>query len=288
MGTVASPPTARALDVLELLARPGEWRFIDIVRELDLTQATAHAILGTLGDRGWIRRDPVGRTFTLGPAAAAFARQVDDTETLLQHARAAALVLIEETGYAASVVERVADSLVIASFDVGTSGNGSSVLGAVFPFAAPFGGGFAAWESATGREEWIARSVTDDPVLAARLVKSMDRSLARGYDLDWSSPALARVAQLASPLRSAEQSPAINRVIADLLAEIAAAHVSDDIGETDARSVTTIAAPVFDGHGRVVLNLCVHPARSLSSRQIETLGRRVARAASSIKESSRS
>ncbi len=33
-------------------------RFSDIVRELDLTQATAHAILKTLSDRGWVTRDP--------------------------------------------------------------------------------------------------------------------------------------------------------------------------------------------------------------------------------------
>ncbi|MBZ4561135.1 helix-turn-helix domain-containing protein, partial [Mycobacterium avium] len=48
------------LDVVELLARSpsARLRFSDVVRELGLTQATAHAILKTLCDRGWASRDP--------------------------------------------------------------------------------------------------------------------------------------------------------------------------------------------------------------------------------------
>ncbi|MDT5145378.1 MAG: hypothetical protein QOC58_23, partial [Mycobacterium sp.] len=47
--------------MVELLARAGntQLRFSDIVRELGLTQATVHAILKTLCDRGWTSRDPV-------------------------------------------------------------------------------------------------------------------------------------------------------------------------------------------------------------------------------------
>lgn len=283
MGQVASPPTARALDVLELLAREGSCRFTDVVRELDLTQATAHAILGTLEDRGWVTRD-ADKTFTLGEAASLFARHLGAEETLLQRARAATLALVEETGYAASVVERVGDSLVISAFELPPPAVDTEVRGATFPFAAPFGGGFAAWESDEGRRAWIARSVTGDADLAQRLLASLDRSVERGYDLDWSSPALARLATYAGPLRTSDESSAIGRVIADLLAEIAAAHVADD--DVAARSVTTISAPVLDRTGRVALNLGVHPGRRLGQRQIEVLGRRVARAAAAISPAS--
>ena len=55
-----SAPTERVLDVVELLSRPGnrQMRFSDVVRELDLSQATAHAILKTLTDRGWVDSRP--------------------------------------------------------------------------------------------------------------------------------------------------------------------------------------------------------------------------------------
>jgi hypothetical protein len=51
------------LDVVELLAGSGKdrLRFSDVVRELGLTQATAHAILTTLCDRGWANRGSTPR-----------------------------------------------------------------------------------------------------------------------------------------------------------------------------------------------------------------------------------
>ncbi|PRC47780.1 transcriptional regulator, partial [Mycobacterium sp. ITM-2017-0098] len=55
-----SAPTSRVVDVVELLCRPGHerLRFSDVVARLGLTQATAHAILTTLSERGWVTRDP--------------------------------------------------------------------------------------------------------------------------------------------------------------------------------------------------------------------------------------
>ncbi|MFL6022031.1 MAG: helix-turn-helix domain-containing protein [Marmoricola sp.] len=285
MGAVASPPTARVLDVLELLALEGEWRFTDIVRELDLTQATAHAILGTLGERGWVTRDPSAKTFVLGAAATAFADVLVGAKPLLHQARAAALGLLEETGYPSSVIVRAGSTLEITVFETRRpSGLPTEARGATFPFAAPFGGGFAAWESEGARVAWVERSVAGDADLGSRLLAMLDRSRDRGYELDWSSPALARLAQLAGSLRDDEdESPAIKRVIADLLVETAIAHVEDAGGPSD-RAVTTLAAPVFGADGQVVLNLCVHPGRSFTSRQLEKLGRLVARTALSISQ----
>ncbi|MGH3968490.1 MAG: helix-turn-helix domain-containing protein, partial [Mycobacterium sp.] len=114
-----SAPTNRVLDVVELLAQPGAKapRFSDVVRQLGLTQATAHSILTTLCDRGWASRDPVDKTFSLGPALAVVAAQVDVARPLAHAASVAALQLSGEFGYAASVVERFVDSLVITAFE---------------------------------------------------------------------------------------------------------------------------------------------------------------------------
>ncbi|HEY0226704.1 MAG TPA: helix-turn-helix domain-containing protein, partial [Mycobacterium sp.] len=97
-----SAPTARVLDVVELLARSANarLRFSDIVRELDLTQATVHAILKTLCDRGWASRDPVTKTFALGPALAVVGARMDTARPLAHAARSAALRLSRDVGYA--------------------------------------------------------------------------------------------------------------------------------------------------------------------------------------------
>ena len=69
---MASPPTARVLDVIELLARSADRSFTlaQIVRELRITWATGHAILATLVERGWASRDETDKSFRLGPALA--------------------------------------------------------------------------------------------------------------------------------------------------------------------------------------------------------------------------
>src|SRR5207253_10147819 len=40
-----------------------------------LTKATAHAIMSTLCDRHWVRRDPKDKTFSVGPALSKVAEQ---------------------------------------------------------------------------------------------------------------------------------------------------------------------------------------------------------------------
>ena len=85
-----SAPTKRVLDIVELLSRPGrgEIRFSDVVRELDLSQGTAHGILKTLFDRGWVTRNPVTKAFTLGPALTLVASSLDIGRPLAHLARA--------------------------------------------------------------------------------------------------------------------------------------------------------------------------------------------------------
>src|SRR5271169_3472750 len=166
----SSPPTTRVLDVIELLAANAEdrLRFSDVARELGLTQATAHAILTTLCDRGWASRDPVDKTFSLGPALAAVAARVDTARPLAHTARAAALQLAGEFGYAASVVERFGDSLVITAFeDAGQHTGGTP--GDRIRYAPPFGVAFAAWDTADEQRAWIRRSAATNSALARRL-----------------------------------------------------------------------------------------------------------------------
>ncbi|PRC52024.1 transcriptional regulator, partial [Mycobacterium sp. ITM-2017-0098] len=82
---------------------------------LGLTQATAHAILTTLSERGWVTRDPSTKTYSLGPALAAVGAGADLARPLVHAARAAIQQLHTETGYAASVLERIDDSLIVAA-----------------------------------------------------------------------------------------------------------------------------------------------------------------------------
>ena len=277
----SSAPTTRVLDVVELLSGPGNerLRFSDVVRRLGLTQATTHAILTTLCARGWASRDPVDKTFSLGPALAAVAAQLDTARPLAHTARSAALQLADEFGYAASVVERFGDSLVITAFEDAGQQSGAAP-GDRIRYAPPFGVAFAAWDTEDQQHAWIQRGAATNSALAHRLEEVLARTRERGFDVDCTTPALTRAAHVVGTLPS-DGLPAHVREITDqLLAEFTTigflSDESDDHARRQAHPVATIAAPVFDQRGGVAMIVAVHPLQDLTRKRIDSIGRRVA------------
>jgi DNA-binding IclR family transcriptional regulator len=263
------------LDVIELLAAPTEdrLRFSDVARELGLTQATAHAILTTLCDRGWVNRDPIDKTFSLGPALAVVATRVQTARPLAHSARITALNLAGEFGYATSVVERVGDSLVITAFE-NAGRRSSGAPGERIRYAPPFGVAFAAWDTDEEQRAWIQRGAATNSALAARLEAVLAHTRDRGFDVDCTTPALTRAAQVVGTLPS-DGLPAHVREITDqLLAEFTTIGFLSDDAPRRAQPVATIAAPVFDHHGRVTMIVAVHPMQDLTRKRIDSIGRR--------------
>lgn len=284
MRGAVSAPTGRVLDVIELLASSGDarLRFSDVVSALDLTQATAHAILKTLCDRGWLIRDPADLTFALGPGLAVVAARTEAARPLAHAARIAAQELSQQLGYAASVVERVADELLITAFE-GAGPRPAGTPGDRIRYAPPFGVAFAAWDSSAEQRAWIDRAPTTSEALAERLVEVLVQTRERGFDVDWTTPDLTRAAQMVGSLPSDGLPEHVRGITDQLLAEfttIGLAPAGDSTGK--AQPVATIAAPVFDPHGRVALILSIHPLRSMTARQVDTAGQRVMRAARAL------
>ncbi|MEV0671471.1 helix-turn-helix domain-containing protein [Mycobacterium sp. NPDC050441] len=269
------------LDVIELLAGSVDerLRFSDVVSALHLTQATAHAILTTLCDRGWLIRDPVDKTFALGPGLAVVAARTEAARPLAHAARLAARELSQHFGYAASVVERAADELVITAFE-GAGRQPSSAPGDRIRYSPPFGAAFAAWDTPAEQRAWIGRAPTAGDALTERLVEVLAQTRDRGFDVDWTTPDLTRAAQVVGTLSSDGLPDHVRGITDQLLAEfttIGLAPAGDAEGKP--QPVATIAAPVFDVDGRVALILSVHPLRAMTARQVDTAGQRVRRAA---------
>lgn len=263
------------LDIVELLARSAHarLRFSDIVRELDLTQATAHAILKTLCDRGWASRDPVAKTFTLGPALAVVAARTDTARPLAHAARSAALRLAREVGYAGSVVERFGDSLVVTAFEGDPATQPAGIPGDRIPYAPPFGVALAAWDTEEEQRAWVRRGAGDNTDRIRRLERVLEHTRQRGYDVDWTTPALAQAVQVVGTLDSHEMPTPVRHILDQLLLEFSTiGFLSDDNPGRRKQPVVTIAAPVFDHHGRAALMLAVHPLCPLSARQIRVIG----------------
>lgn len=156
----SSPPTRRVVEIVELLVERGDVpaRLSDIVNALGLNQATAHMIMKELVAAGWVTRDPVDTTFSVGGALARLAEQIDHSQSVVHAAHAVAQALADEYGYAVSVSERMGHQLAITAFIAAPTGHDDqwhAAVGDRLPFAAPFGPAYAAGEPREERLAWI-------------------------------------------------------------------------------------------------------------------------------------
>jgi DNA-binding IclR family transcriptional regulator len=262
------------VDVVELLARRSEraLTLTDLVRELGLTYATAHAILGTLAERGWVRRNAADKSYRLGPALALAAQRATSTASPEHAVQATAAALAEQLGLATSVTEIVAGAVVITAFFTPDRSDVRARPGDRVPLAAPFGGGFVAFQPAAARRAWIERSGITDPAVKDRLGAALLAIRARGYAIERMSSSARQVVELARDLRADLASDAMRASIDRLLVEItSASHHADDLHDAPKAYVSTIAAPVFDGSGKIAFNVGVHPFRAISGRRIAQL-----------------
>lgn len=282
----ASAPTARVIDIVELLSRPGHerLRFSDVVDKLGLTQATAHAILTTLCERNWITRDPASKAYSLGPALAAVGARADVARPLMQAARSAVHQLHSETGYATSILERIDDALIVAahvSIDAATPALGP---GDRIPYTPPFGVALAAWDTVAAQQEWLRRG-GDDAELTGRLEAVLTKTRESGYDVDWTTPAMAQAAASVVRLQREGVPAQVAEIMNRLLVEFTAVGLLDDDDTARlAHPVATVAAPILDAHGFASLILAVHPLRPLRGREIRSLGQRVSTVAESLSD----
>jgi DNA-binding IclR family transcriptional regulator len=279
---MSSPPTDRVIDIIELLAHQETTapRTAEIARTLDISQSTAHAIVNALCDRAWLSRDPVDKTISLGPALESVAEMANIARPRAHAARRAALELSQSVGYAASVSERAEMSLVLTYFGGGGAPH-AMPSGDRFPFAAPFGSAFAAWETEQGRRSWIERGAIANPEATGRLLEMLDETRARGFSVERMTPTLARTSELLRSLDNDPWSTSVRQVIDDALVEISTAGLRTDDGEED-RPITAISAPVVDRHGLAVLNLAVHPFMVLTSEETAAIGNQLLTATTTV------
>ena len=278
-----SAPTVRVLDVIELLAQPGNerLRFSDIVRELGLTQATTHAILTTLCGRGWLTRDLKDKTFSLGPALSVVAERADKSRPVVRAARAAVQQLSQEFGYPASVVERAATRW---SLRVSRAPPRHSVPASVTAFPTPRPSALRSPRGTpTNNSASGCGAATGNSALTRRLEQVLARTRERGFDVDWTTPALAQAAQLVGALQREGMPAHVREIMDQLVVEYTTiGFLSDDDPARKAQPIATIAAPVFNDLEQVALIICLHPLRALTLRRLNTIGRRLTRATAAI------
>jgi DNA-binding IclR family transcriptional regulator len=267
-----SPPTERVLAILGLLAaQPSrELTLSEIAAELDLSIATCHAITAVLVARGYVLREPAGKTFTLGPALVAAGKAAELAMPEARRARSRVAALAEALGVEA-VASTVADGwITVVEWTPSPSGEASSHLGMRVPFTPPFGAVHAAWAAPAVVEEWLERAPRSARADLRRLL-AMIRE--RGFDVHRDDAASTRLRDAIGDLEQESLSPAARSALDVLFAELAGAAPLPVRFERRARyGINTVSAAVRDRNGLPVLTLSLQFHRTLTGAQIDAAG----------------
>lgn len=275
-----SPPTARVVDVVETLAGGARLSLTDLASATGMSRATAHAVVGTLVERGWVRRDE-DKTYAVGPALALLGRDLVAARPADVLAREAAAKLAADTGHTAVVVERVGDAVVVTEVVAAPGLSTPIAVGSRVPYAPPFGPAFVAWAPEAEQRAWVARAEEVNPALAGRLREVLPVVARRGYSLERFDSSSAAVLQALALLQDDVLGEAVREVLGRVLATLT--RVDFLPGELrGSHAVSAIASPVLDASGRVVLNLALQPRGHFSAPVLRSLGESVAAAADAV------
>ena len=281
-----SPGIERAVSVLNFLAaHPGEsFTLSELARRLELSKATAHAMLNTLVDAGYLLRHPARMTYSLGPALIALGAAAQGQSPALDFARDEMRSLTEELGLECLATAAAGDDMVILA----RSGTGRTIstalqLGQRLPLVPPLGSVFMAWATTDEIDAWLQRA--DDREIERyhlALLSVRERGYAVGLEADPRATLGKALAQLA------EDTPTVRRqvrsVVEQLLDELR--HDEYILTELDPKAtylVNHIVAPVFGPDGRVELALSLFGFEGpLSAAKVAAYGERLMQATRAV------
>ena len=280
-----SASVTRVVTVIDfLVAHPGEhFGLSELARAVDMSKATAHALCTTLTDAGWLLRNPVDKTYTLGPALiaaghAAGARQLD----LVDHARPVMEQLASLLSAQVVASSTVGDEMVLLA----TTGRPGPMwlaftVGQRVPLAPPLGTVFLAWAPAAAVDRWLERlgpgALEED---RQRLRAALSVVRRRGYALNLEAVANLN---LSRALSGRDEAGALAVVVDEL------AHEEYLLQELEAGAtyrLSQISAPVFGPDGTVALALTVVGLpEKLTGEEIPRYGRALLSAARRVTRS---
>ena len=100
-----TPAVMRALDILELFHVRREWTLNDAVGATEIPRTSAHEIMNTLAQRGYLERSSVG-TYRLGSRTAQLGHSFASSFDILGAASETVRRLADRTGLTSSVAVR--------------------------------------------------------------------------------------------------------------------------------------------------------------------------------------
>jgi DNA-binding IclR family transcriptional regulator len=279
----AAPAANRATSILSFLTahRSRGFTISELARHLRMNIASAHATLAVLCDCGFLVRDPVHRTYVLGPALAAtgFAalQQHPAIEAAIEQAELLSDELDAEVGVS-SIAGR--DVILLARRGPEPLASGIGYPGDRAPLLAPIGAVFMAWADADAVTAWLERA--ELTAAAAELYRGVLAEVrVRGFSVPMQTIVSPAVVDAMRRVRSKPTDDAAEHRLADALQKTNEMLISlDRLSGSDEIQYKSLAAPIFDPIGRVLLSLSITgPEHLVRVDAVLELGRRLVQSA---------
>ncbi|WP_068158818.1 IclR family transcriptional regulator [Rhodococcus phenolicus] len=281
-----SPPTERVVQVLDHLVAHPDTRFglSELARELDLSKPTCLGILSALVDAGYLMRDPVGKTYGLGPAliVAGRAAQRGFAVGPVAHRHLAELGARFDAACTASAV--VGDRVAVLDVVGPRGATAAASVGEVFPFAPPVGLMYVLWDTDERLERWLAREPTlpvrlDRP----RLQRVVDECRRTGYLVESLTPGGQRLFALMAGVVAHDLAPELRELLGELVSSPGERVLfPEEAPAGELLAVNLLAAPAYDPDGHQSLVVVLHVEDEIDAGEIARRGAALVAAADAI------
>jgi DNA-binding IclR family transcriptional regulator len=256
--TPKSPPTRRAMDVVEALADSIDgYTSAELARRCGITTSTCALLLAELEKGGWVARYD-DRRYGLGSGLFCLVHGLRRQFPLLDRGREALVELHERLGAGCSM-SKIADRHLTTVDTVGHATDGEQAVGHRFPIDPPFGLVAMAWRDDAAIANWLQR-VT--PRLTQTDIEDHRRVLGdirqRGYGawrFDDASASLHD--RLVGLLASLEPATSVTRQLSTLMTMVALQSVTRTL-ETDLVTAEFVVLPIFGTTGQPEYQIEIH------------------------------
>lgn len=244
-----SPSVDRSVAVLNHLAASPRERFTlsELARDLELNKATAHALLSTLVDVGYLVRHEADKTYALGPALIAVGNAAVESYPAATLAREPMERLSREFDLECVASTTIGGEIVILASAGTPRPLGINVQpGLRLPLVPPLGTVFVAWSGRREIDRWLNRlgpeaSVED----LGRYRQALDVVRQRGYSVGLGGDEQQRLVEEITSTSGRRRPPSAPGEEYALV----------ELGGGAPYTLSHIGAPVFGPDGRVALAL---------------------------------
>ena len=287
----SSPSAGRTLQLLETLAAdPGKRvSLTDLRRTLGFSQGTIYALLTTLERAGYVRRDPVDRLYSLGPAILPVGDAARRAYPIVDQALGPMQEVADDLDTECHAGMRVSDHILVVARLGPAQPLGVGVrVGERYPLVPPIGAAFVAWESPAAIEDYLARAAPD---LSQDERDRHRRGLAavrkRGYSIHADDGPWREMNELVrrhNPgVAAGEAGGADDGTVRTLARQLGHyRYLVTDIDDIAAEAWIELSAPVFDADGTVALTVGVSSIPELVATPVEQVAARVVAATRAI------